>query len=75
MARQSTPPLGIGNEGWDTPKGSTRVVGKKKNPTWYVPKSVREEQPELPAIIPPGPDNPLGSHAVYLGWPIFIPRN
>jgi len=67
-----TAPLGIGNEGWDTPKGSTRVVGKKKNPTWYVPKSVRKEQPELPAIIPPGPDNPLGSHAVYLGWPAYL---
>ncbi len=67
-----TAPLGIGNEGWDTPTGSTRVIGKKRNPTWYVPKSVREEQPELPAIVPPGPDNPLGSHAVYLGWPAYL---
>ena len=62
-------PLGIGNEGWDTPKGSTKVVRKQKNPTWYVPKSVREDQPELPAIVRPGPDNPLGSRAVYLGGP------
>ena len=67
-----TAPLGIGNEGWNTPKGSTRVIGKKRNPTWYVPKSVREDQPELPAIVPPGPDNPLGSHAVYLGWPAYL---
>ena len=65
-------PLGIGNEGWDTPQGSTRVVRKKKNPTWYVPKSVREDQPELPAIVRPGPDNPLGSRAVYLGWPAYL---
>lgn len=67
-----TAPLGIGNEGWDTPKGSTKVVRKKKNPTWYVPKSVREDQPELPAIVRPGPDNPLGAHAVYLGWPAYL---
>lgn len=67
-----TAPLGIGNEGWDTPKGSTRVIGKKRNPTWYVPKSVRKDQPELPAIVPPGPDNPLGSHAVYLDWPAYL---
>ena len=65
-------PLGIGNAGWDTPKGTTKVVRKKKNPTWYVPKSVREDQPELPAIVRPGPDNPLGSHAVYLGWPAYL---
>ncbi|MFT5486959.1 MAG: L,D-transpeptidase ErfK/SrfK [Paracoccaceae bacterium] len=65
-------PLGIGNNGWDTPKGTTKVVRKKKNPTWYVPKSVRKEDPELPAIVPPGPDNPLGSHAVYLGWPAYL---
>lgn len=65
-------PLGIGNVGWDTPKGTTKVVRKKKNPTWYVPKSVREEDPELPAVVRPGPDNPLGAHAVYLGWPAYL---
>jgi len=65
-------PLGIGNNGWDTPKGTTKVVRKKKNPTWYVPQSVRKEDPELPAIVRPGPDNPLGSHAVYLGWPAYL---
>jgi L,D-transpeptidase ErfK/SrfK len=67
-----TVPLGIGNAGWDTPKGTTTVTRKKKNPTWYVPKSVREEDPELPAIVRPGPDNPLGTRAVYLGWPAYL---
>ena len=67
-----TAPLGIGNDGWDTPKGTTKVVRKKKNPTWYVPQSVREQDPELPAVVRPGPDNPLGSHAVYLGWPAYL---
>ena len=22
--------------------------------------------------MPPGPDNPLGTHAMYLGWPAYI---
>ncbi|MEE2996372.1 MAG: L,D-transpeptidase family protein [Pseudomonadota bacterium] len=65
-------PLGIGNEGWDTPKGTTTVVRKKKNPTWYVPKSVLKDQPELPGVVKPGPDNPLGAHAVYLGWSAYL---
>ncbi|MEC7488046.1 MAG: L,D-transpeptidase family protein [Pseudomonadota bacterium] len=64
--------LGIGSAGWDTPKGSTTVVRKEHNPTWYVPKSVRDDQPELPAVVKPGPDNPLGSHAIYLGWPAYL---
>tara|TARA_Y100000588_G_scaffold96622_1_gene104684 strand:- start:9 stop:959 length:951 start_codon:yes stop_codon:yes gene_type:complete len=65
-------PLGIGNAGWDTPKGVTKVVRKQHLPTWYVPKSVRLDQPELPAVIGPGPDNPLGTHAVYLDWPAYL---
>ena len=65
-------PLGIGNAGWDTPKGVTKVVRKQYLPTWYVPKSVRIDQPELPAVIGPGPENPLGTHAVYLDWPAYL---
>ena len=65
-------PLGIGDTGWNTPKGTTKVVRKKKDPTWYVPKSVREQDPDLPAIVRPGPDNPLGGYAVYLGWPAYL---
>jgi L,D-transpeptidase ErfK/SrfK len=64
--------LGIGNAGWDTPKGTTKVVRKKKDPFWYVPKSVLKEDPELPSIVRPGPDNPLGTRAVYLGWPAYL---
>lgn len=67
-----TAPLGIGDDGWRTPTGATSVVRKARNPTWYVPKSVREDQPELPAVVRPGPDNPLGSHALYLGWPSYL---
>jgi L,D-transpeptidase ErfK/SrfK len=59
-------PIGIGREGFATPVGKFRVIEKTINPNWYVPKSIREEKPELPEIVPPGPDNPLGSHALRL---------
>lgn len=62
----TTFPIGIGDEGKDTPVGSFTIVEKTKNPSWYVPKSIREEKPELPAVVPPGPDNPMGSHALRL---------
>ena len=65
-------PIGTGQAGWDTPIGSTKIVRKQRNPTWYVPKSIRKANPELPAIVPPGPDNPLGRYAMYLGWPAYL---
>ena len=65
-------PIGIGQEGCMTPLGTTRVVKKELNPTWIPPASIREEKPDLPAAIPPGPDNPLGDRALYLGWPRFL---
>jgi L,D-transpeptidase ErfK/SrfK len=70
--RVFTYPIGIGVAGWKTPQGATRVVRKDTNPTWYPPASIRAERPELPAIVPPGPDNPLGNYALYLGWPRFL---
>jgi L,D-transpeptidase ErfK/SrfK len=62
-------PIGIGRSGWQTPLGKTMIVKKRENPRWIPPAAIREENPELPAIIPPGPDNPLGAYALNLGWP------
>ncbi|MBF0328022.1 MAG: L,D-transpeptidase family protein [Nitrospirae bacterium] len=59
-------PIGIGSEGNDTPLGNFRVVEKIVKPSWHVPDSIREERPELPRVVPPGPENPLGSHALRL---------
>lgn len=59
-------PVGVGMEGWHTPLGTFTVVGKTVNPAWYPPASIRRENPELPARVPPGPDNPLGTHALRL---------
>lgn len=65
-------PIGTGQEAWGTPIGKTTIVRKKTNPTWYVPKSIRKADPELPSFIGPGPDNPLGHHAFYLGWKSYL---
>jgi L,D-transpeptidase ErfK/SrfK len=65
-------PLGIGVEGLDTPTGSFRIIEKKKNPVWYVPESIRKEDPELPPFVPPGPNNPLGRFALRLSNPFYL---
>lgn len=59
-------PIGVGSEGADTPLGEFKVVAKIVKPSWYVPASIRKERPELPKVVPPGPENPLGSHALRL---------
>ena len=67
-----THPIGIGREGWSTPLGTTKVAKKHDGPAWTVPASILREHAAkgepLPAVVPPGPDNPLGSHALRLGW-------
>lgn len=67
-----THPIGIGQEGWETPLGRTTIARKQADPSWYPPASIRAERPELPAVVPPGPNNPLGRYALYLGWPAYL---
>jgi L,D-transpeptidase ErfK/SrfK len=64
--------IGTGQEAWATPLGATKIVRKKQDPTWFVPESIRKEDPTLPAVVKPGPDNPLGRHAMYLGWDTYL---
>jgi len=59
-------PIGVGDEGKETPEGTFKIVEKIVNPSWHVPQSILKEKPELPKVVPPGPDNPLGSHAMRL---------
>lgn len=67
-----TYPIGVGRKGRETPIGSTQIVRKRKAPTWIPPASIRAERPELPAVVPPGPDNPLGDFALDLGWENYV---
>ena len=71
-----TYPISIGRMDWETPLGMTQVVSKARDPAWYPPQSVREEHAAdgdpLPGVVPPGPDNPLGSRAMRLGLPGYL---
>lgn len=68
-----THPVSIGRMDWQTPLGTTHVTSKVENPTWRPPESIRREAAEqggyLPPVVPPGPNNPMGSHALYLALP------
>lgn len=63
-------PVGIGREGWLSPRCSTTVKAKEKNPTWNVPASIRADRAKegvyLPKMVLPGPENPLGDRAMRL---------
>ena len=71
-----TYPVGIGKIGWGTPMGTMKIIGKRSNPSWYVPKSVLEESlaegVALPDVVAPGPDNPLGKYAMRLSMPSYL---
>lgn len=64
-------PVGVARIDYPTPLATLRVVGKRSNPTWYVtPEGLAEAYSlgytDHPKIVPPGPNNPLGSHAISL---------
>lgn len=75
-ATLQTWPISIGHLDADTPIGVTSVVDKLRNPTWYPPERIiaahAERGDTLPRIVPPGPDNPLGSLALQLGIPGYL---
>ena len=74
--RVITYPISIGRMDWSTPLGATSITGKVANPSWYPPQSIRDEHAArndiLPRVVPPGPDNPLGLHAMRLGLPGYL---
>jgi L,D-transpeptidase ErfK/SrfK len=71
----STYPVGVGKQGWSTPLGNTTIVRKVKNPTWTPPPSIVREAARRGKIlraVKPGPKNPLGRYAMYLGMPRIL---
>ncbi|MDD9725302.1 L,D-transpeptidase [Roseovarius sp. SK2] len=54
-----------------TRRGRTRVVRKVEGPDWRPTPSMLKRNPDWPSYVPPGPDNPLGTHALYLGWTYY----
>ena len=51
--------------------GYTKVIKKVVGPEWRPTAEMRKRDPKLPEFMPSGPDNPLGSHALYLSWPSY----
>jgi L,D-transpeptidase ErfK/SrfK len=49
---------------WKTPTGSTSIINKTVNPTWYPPEWADKDEP-----VAPGPENPLGDRWMGLGLP------
>lgn len=64
-------PVGVGREGLNTPMGTTTIVRKTEGPIWRPTERMRKEDPKLPAVVYPGDENPMGTHALYLGWPQY----
>ncbi|NBR88496.1 MAG: L,D-transpeptidase [Rhodobacteraceae bacterium] len=54
-----------------TRRGRTEIVRKVEGPEWRPTPSMRKRNPEWPEYVPPGPDNPLGTHALYLSWQYY----
>jgi len=57
-------PVGVGALRFPTPPGAYFVRSKAMNPTWRNPGSGWSRS--MPAYIPPGPRNPLGTRALRL---------
>ena len=54
-----------------TRRGRTQVIRKVEGPSWRPTPSMLKRNPEWPEYIGPGPDNPLGTHALYLSWTYY----
>lgn len=69
-------PVGLGRLDFPTPIVETRVTSVIPNPAWMPGPTARREHAErgdpLPAVVPPGPDNPMGSMAIALGIPSYF---
>lgn len=64
--------IGIGRDGFELMMGQTRITRKKERPTWYPTADTQRDKPWVGKVVPPGPDNPLGEFALYLGWPTYL---
>jgi L,D-transpeptidase ErfK/SrfK len=54
-----------------TRKGRTEIVQKVEHPTWAPTPAMKLRNPEWPDFVDAGPENPLGTRAMYLGWQYY----
>jgi lipoprotein-anchoring transpeptidase ErfK/SrfK len=62
--------VGVGRPGFEW-AGVHTVTRKAEWPDWWPPEEMRARQPELPAMMAGGPQNPLGARALYLGSTLY----
>ena len=63
--------IGVGRSGFQW-KGTHKITAKKVNPPWTPPPEMIARQPAVPRHRKGGdPDNPLGTHAMYLGSTLY----
>ncbi len=54
-----------------TKRGRTSVVRLVEGPEWRPTPNMLRRDPDLPRYVGPGPENPLGTHAMYLSWQYY----
>ncbi len=54
-----------------TRTGRTSIVRKRIGPDWRPTPNMLKRNPDLPTYVGPGPQNPLGTHALYLSWQYY----
>ncbi len=66
-------PVALGRRGWETPGGQYTIMGRRRDPVWYVPPSIQREMKEKGQVVrdrvPAGPNNPLGKYWLQLSAP------
>jgi len=63
--------IGVGRAGFQW-KGTHKITAKKENPDWTPPPEMIARQKDVPRHMKGGdPDNPLGTHAMYLGSTLY----
>lgn len=51
--------------------GYTKIIRKVNGPSWAPTPAMKKRNPAWPDYVGPGPDNPLGTHALYLSWQYY----
>jgi lipoprotein-anchoring transpeptidase ErfK/SrfK len=63
--------IGVGRDGFQW-KGTHKITAKKEKPDWTAPPEMIARQRDVPRHMKGGdPDNPLGTHAMYLGSTLY----
>ncbi|WP_026595887.1 L,D-transpeptidase [Methyloferula stellata] len=62
--------VGVGRQGFEW-SGVRTVTAKREWPDWTPPSQMLRRRPDLPRHMAGGPENPLGSRAMYLGGTLY----